>query len=261
MKKKLQKNDMPSLFDKRTSAWVMPPEMRKELDEAVQESVDTLNENIEKTMEKRAKILKDANMKKKIWFIRHGESLANADENFKSDSFGGRSISLSERGEKQAEELLKHFSDAPDLLITSPYVRTKETAKPLTSKYPDIQHEEWPIHEFTYLSRKRCQNTTFLDREPWKDEYWEKSNPEHRDGDGAESFIDFMERVRDTIEKIKKRNENFIVLFSHNYTIVAIKYILERNPKEITPEVMRDFKKYFKENPVPNATKVELVIK
>jgi len=205
--------------------------------------------------------MKRKNIKKKIWFIRHAESLANANKNFKSDSFGGRSILLSKEGKKQAEELLKQFSGAPDLIITSPYVRTKETARPLLSKYTGIQHEEWPIHEFTYLSRQRCQNTTFSERDPWKKEYWERSDPLHSDGDGAESFITFMDRVRDTMEKAKKRKENFIVIFSHGYTMAAVKYILEKNPKKITPEVMRDFKKYFKENPVPNATKVELVIK
>ena len=86
----------------------------------------------------------EKNIKKKIWFIRHGESLANADVNFKSDDFSAGSVSLSEKGMKQAEELLKHFSDAPDLLITSPYVRTKETAKPLLNKYSHIPQEEWP---------------------------------------------------------------------------------------------------------------------
>ena len=116
-------------------------------------------------------------------------------------------------------------------------------------------------HEFTYFSGKRCFDTTFSEREPWKKNYWQESNPEYNDGDGAESFIDFMDRVRDTIEKIKKKKENFIVLFSHQYTIVAVKYILEKNPKKITPEIMRDFKKYFKANPVPNATKIEILIK
>jgi broad specificity phosphatase PhoE len=205
--------------------------------------------------------MKKKNIKKKIWFIRHGQSLANADANFKSDDFSAGSVSLSEKGMKQAEELLKHFSDAPDLLITSPYVRTKETAKPLLNKYPNIPQEEWSIHEFTYFSGKRCFNTTFLEREPWKDNYWQESNPEYNDGDGAESFIDFMDRTREAIEMIKKRKENFIVLFSHQYTIVAVRYILEKNPKKITSEVMRDFKKYFKANPVPNAEKVEILIK
>ncbi|MCX6720334.1 MAG: phosphoglycerate mutase family protein [Candidatus Staskawiczbacteria bacterium] len=200
-------------------------------------------------------------MKKKIWFIRHAESAANADESVKSDDFCGWSIPLSEKGKKQAEELLKHFENAPDLIITSPYVRTKETAKPLLNKHPHTKHEEWPIHEFTYLSGKRCFNTTFIERDPWKAEYWSNSNPKHNDGEGAESFIDFMDRVRKAIEKIKRKKENFIVLFSHGYTIAAVKYILEKKPRKITSEVMRDFKKYFKANPVPNAEKFEIVIK
>lgn len=201
------------------------------------------------------------NVKKKIWFIRHGESLTNADENLRSDDFSSSEISLSKKGEKQAEELLKYFENAPDLIITSPYVRTKETAKPLINKHPHVKHEEWPIHEFTYLSKKRCFNTTFLERETWRDEYWERSDPYHNDGEGSESFIDFMERVRETLEKIKKRKENFIVLFSHGYTMAAVRYVLAKNPKKITPEVMRDYKKYFKANKIPNTDKIEIVIK
>lgn len=196
--------------------------------------------------------------KKKIWFIRHAESLANADEGFKANDFSAGAVSLSGKGLKQAEKLLDIFSETPDLLITSPYVRTKETARPLMEKYPHIPHEEWAIHEFTYLSAKRCFNTTFEERNPWKDEFWNKGDPKLCDGDGAESFADFMDRVRKALDNAKKRKENFIVLFSHGYTIAAVKYLLEKKPKKITPEVMRDFKKYFKENPIPNASKIEV---
>ncbi len=200
------------------------------------------------------------NNKKKIWFIRHGESLANADENLKSNDFSTSEISLSKKGEQQARELLEHFKDAPDLIITSPYVRTKETANPLMNKHPNVPHEEWPIHEFTYLSSKRCSNSTSLEREPWRDDYWKKSDPHHNDGEGAESFVDFMERVRDTLKKIEKRKENFIVLFSHGYTIAAVKYILEKNPRKITPKVMQDYKKYFKANKIPNTDRTEIIL-
>ena len=198
-------------------------------------------------------------MKKKIWFIRHGESLTNADENFKSNSFGGSLVSISKRGQEQAEELLKYFTEAPDLIVTSCFIRTKETAKPLLSKYPAVQHEEWPIHEFTYLSNKRCLNTSFLQRDPWREDYWQKGDPLYSDGDGAESFVDFMERVRGAIEKIKERKENFIVIFSHGYTIAAMRYVLEKNIKEINSEVMQDFRKYFKDNKISNTQKIEII--
>ncbi len=201
------------------------------------------------------------NNKKKIWFIRHGESLANADENFRSNDFSAGAVALSGKGIKQAEQLLEHFTSAPDLLITSSFIRTKQTAAPLIKKFPGVPQEEWPLHEFLYLSEKRCFGTTFAERNPWKKEYWGKSDPLHNDGEGSESFMDFIGRVSKSLEKAKNRKENFIVIFSHGYTIAAIKYLMEKRPKKITSEVMRDFKKHFKENPVPNATKVELVIK
>ena len=202
----------------------------------------------------------DKNMKKKVWFIRHGQSLVNADENFISDDFSSAKASLSDEGFRQAEKLLEHFSDSPDLFITSSFVRTKETAAPLLKKYPNVAHEEWAIQEFTYIADKRCYNTTLLEKGSLKKEYWNRNNHLHYDGEGAESFIDFINRVQDTLENIKKRKENFIVLFSHNYTIAAVKYILKNKPKEITAELMKDFKEYYEANPIRNAEKIEIEI-
>ncbi len=194
-----------------------------------------------------------------IQFIRHAQSLANASQAFKANDFSVPMVSLSPEGFKQAEELINSFSVAPDLIITSPYKRTKQTAAPLIKKYPDVPQEEWEIHEFTYLSNTRCFGTTFLERRPWREEYWERSDPSYLDGDGAESFVDFIGRAKDTIVKLKKRKEKFVVLFSHEYTIAAIKYLLEKQPKEITSKEMGDFKEYFSTNRIPNASKVEFI--
>jgi len=145
----------------------------------------------------------------------------------------------------------------PDLIITSPYERTKQTAAPLIEKFPNVPVEEWPIQEFTYLSLDRCNGTTILERKPWTEEYWKKENPFYSDGDGAESWLSFMNRASDIIEKIKARKERFIVLFSHEYFIAAIKYILSKEEFEITPNHIKDFRQYFLSNRVPNASKVE----
>jgi len=40
-------------------------------------------------------------MKKKIWFIRHAESVANADEDLKLKDFSGSDMPISEKGLKQ----------------------------------------------------------------------------------------------------------------------------------------------------------------
>jgi len=198
-------------------------------------------------------------MPKTIWFFRHAQSLANANKNFRADNFSIPSVSLSPEGLKQAEELIKSFSVAPELVITSPYIRTRQTAQPLIKKYPAVLKAEWPIQEFTYLSLDKCFGTTILERRPLVEEYWQKSDPAHWDGKGAETFIDLINRAQDTIEKIKSRKERFIVLFSHEFFIAAVRYILENKPKQIVSKEMREFRQYFLANRVPNATKVEFI--
>ncbi|MCX6760439.1 MAG: phosphoglycerate mutase family protein [Candidatus Nealsonbacteria bacterium] len=193
----------------------------------------------------------------KVWFIRHAQSLANASSSFKADDFSVPLVSLSPKGFKQAEELINSFSEAPELIITSSYVRTKQTAEPLIKKYPNVPQLEWPIQEFTYLSKGRCFGTTILERRPWTEEYWQKSNHLHLDGDGAERFVDFISRAKDTIENLKNRKEDFVVLFSHEYFITAVKYLLEKKPNDITSEKMREFRKYFLSNRVPNTSKIK----
>jgi len=199
------------------------------------------------------------NDKKVVWFIRHAESEANADKNYRADNFSIPLVHLSEVGLKQAKEVLNYFSLPPDLIVTSSFLRTKQTAKPIIKKYSSVVQEEWPIQEFTFLSLDKCFGTTILERRSLVEEYWQKSDPAYWDGRGAETFIGFINRVQDTIERIKKRKEKFIILFSHGYFIAAIQYIVKKNPKNISSKEMKRFREYFLSNKVPNAGKVEFI--
>ena len=213
---------------------------------------------IEATEEENAQSMQT---KKKVWFFRHAQSLANADKNYKSDNFSVPLVPLSELGLKQAEEVVSYFGLAPDLIVTSSYIRTKQTANYLIKKYPNTPQEEWEdIREFTYLSLDRCFNTSFGERQPFKEEYWNRNDPNYNDGEGAESFSDFISRVRNAIEMLKNCKEKFIVLFSHEFTISAVKYLLEKNPKEITSKEMSEYREYFLANRIPNTGKVEIIL-
>jgi len=99
---------------------------------------------------------------KDIWLIRHAESLANIGESTSTP----RDIPLSANGLKQAEHLADTVDARPDLIILSPYDRSRQTAEPFLRSYPDVENETFNVQEFTYLSVSRCRGTRYETRKP-----------------------------------------------------------------------------------------------
>ncbi len=157
-----------------------------------------------------------------VWFIRHAESEANAGLPTTSQTF----ISLTPVGIKQAHAISKVFQFAPSLIVTSPHIRTRQTAQPTIERFPNTPCVEWHIQEFTFLSPLRCKNTTAKDRQPMIDEYWKKCDPFYNDGDGAESFADFVNRVWNVIKYFEKPLHEDTAIFSHGLFIRAVIWAL-----------------------------------
>jgi 2,3-bisphosphoglycerate-dependent phosphoglycerate mutase len=136
-----------------------------------------------------------------IWFIRHAESETNVGLPTASPLIA----QLTPAGIEQAHCIAHAFSTPPQLIVTSAYVRTQQTAEPTLQRFPATRVEVWPVHEFTYLSQSLgSEPTTIVDRRLWVDAYWERLDHSYRDGDGAESFAQFMQRVQDVVERLKK---------------------------------------------------------
>jgi len=196
-----------------------------------------------------------------VWLIRHGQTPANADENYRMDSFATPSLPLTQLGIKQAEQVVNYFNSAPDLIITSPYLRTKQTADLLIKRYPRVRKERWPItREFAYLSSEKSSNATRSEMRPRGKEYWDRGDPDYFDGAGAETFRDFIQRVRCTIRRLKNRRERFIILFGHEFFISAIRFLSERKPRRIGSKQMREFRDYLFSHRIPNGEKIELIL-
>lgn len=198
------------------------------------------------------------NNKRKIWFVRHAESVTNADRTIKSDNFASASLGITKKGVKQSEYLAENFNEKPDLIVTSPFLRAKETAAPLIKKYKNARLEEWNVQEFTYLSINNCKNTDYSTRQPIVERYWKRCDPLYRDGEGAETFVEFMKRVENTIDKAKISKGEKIIIFSHEFFILAIKYLLDKNPKKITAGQMGNFREYYFLNRIPNMGIIEI---
>lgn len=155
---------------------------------------------------------------KEIWFIRHGESMANAGH-ATADS---AAITLTPLGHQQAKDVLTYFEKMPDLIIVTPYLRTQQTAAPSLEHFSEVPLEIWPFYEFEYLSPSLCVDTTVDDRRPMVKQYWSKCDPDLINGQGAESFREFYTRVIYGFKKLEVRPETFIVVFAHGHVMRAI---------------------------------------
>ena len=194
-------------------------------------------------------------MPRQVFLIRHAESMGNA--GMRTTTPAGNN--LTDKGRKQAGELAASINEVPDLIVWSSYSRTRETALPLVQKYPEVRTEEWPdIQEFTYLSPRKCFNTTPEERKPWVMSYWEKMNPEYRDGDGAESFSDMIERARKLITKDKERPESIIMIFTHGQFMEAIRILLAY-PKNDCISLMKHFNENQRGKTIKNCEILKII--
>jgi probable phosphoglycerate mutase len=185
---------------------------------------------------------------KHVRLIRHGESAANVGE----ASPDHATIPLTPKGVEQAHLVAQSFNHAPALIIASPFTRAQATAKATVAAYPATPLETWPIHEFTYLEPARCTNTTVAQRRDWVEAYWAKSEPTFTDGEGAESFLDFIFRVQSFLDKLAKHPAQDISVFSHGQFINAVAWLIERKPEVLDAAAMADWREYEIRNHVPN---------
>lgn len=187
---------------------------------------------------------------KTIWFIRHAESEANAG----LPTSNPVEICLTSKGLLQSQSVASTFTQPPSLLVTSPYIRTKDTAQPTIERFHQVNQEEWEVQEFSYIAPFRCLNMNSNQRKPLVEEFWDRLDPLYTDGEGAESFLCFMNRVQSTLNRLKHHEEEFIVIFTHCRFIQAVLWIILGQYGEIDLEQMERFRNFSFSFEVPNAS-------
>ena len=156
-------------------------------------------------------------------FIRHGQSTGNAGTLCHDLAL----LELTEQGWQQAREVAASWSETPTLIVTSPYLRTQQTAAPTVARFPNVPVEEWPIQEFTYLEPSRWNGTLSVDRKAAIEEYWSHADPSYCDGPGAESFHHLLSRAQTALDRLAALPETTLAyLFSHGQFIHAVRVLL-----------------------------------
>ncbi len=191
---------------------------------------------------------------KKIAFIRHAQSTANAGYPTSNPA----TVLLSDLWKEQARLLAANRTDALDLIIYSKYTRTYETAKPMIEKFPNISVLQSPhIHEFTYLDPSQCIHTTMDQRKVAKDRFWADDDLLHQDWPDSESVDAFLTRVNLFAESINELPAENIAVFSHGQYIRMLIDVLQYPNKTYTKNDVKRL--LFETDDVPNCWRIDKV--
>ena len=188
----------------------------------------------------------------RVWLVRHGQSESNAG----LPSRDWREIPLTELGQRQSVYVAGVFADPPQLIVTSPYRRARQTAQPTIDRYPAVACEEWPVQEFSYL-RAIGRATTSREREPEVSAYWERADPRHAEP-GAESFAGLLARVTSFLDRLAGRDDGPVAVFTHGIFMRAVAWHLLAGVAIPGPGDMRRFRSFTSLYPVPNCGVLEL---
>ena len=191
----------------------------------------------------------------RTWLIRHGQSESNAGR----PTDGPGAAPLTPLGRAQAERVAAAFTEPPALIVSSPFVRARETAAPTRERFPEAPYEEWPVQEFTYLGKLHAPGTTNHDRVPHALAYWERCDPAYVHGGNGESFKELIARTRDLVGRLTGRTEGGLVaVFTHGLFMRALIWSLSTGVTDPDAAEMRMFRHFMRAYAVPNGAIVEL---
>jgi broad specificity phosphatase PhoE len=188
-----------------------------------------------------------------VWLIRHGESEANAGLPTEKP----QTIELTAKGHQQAKDLASAFVTPPDLIVTSPYLRARQTVRYTCDRFPEIPFTEWEVQEFTYLAPIRYLGTTTDERRPMVEVYWQNGDPLFIDGEGAESFSDMIIRVKNFFQRVRETEAESIAIFTHEQLIKAMLWFQMARVQEIDSMAMTQYRAFLNAWKIPNCSIIE----
>ena len=180
------------------------------------------------------------NSQKIVYFVRHGESVGNA-EGF----FQGHEGGLSPVGEKQARLLAGRFRHIPvDVILASTMSRAKETAETINEVLQrPIEFSDMLIE---VINPSEIRGKPHTDEKAWalrKSIRIQDHEPTWRYSD-EENFSDRMERAGRVIEMFLARPEKCIAVVSHGTFIRTVLAYMALG-KDVSPSTYIKFLIFF----------------
>lgn len=185
-------------------------------------------------------------MPKRLWLVRHGQSEGNVARDLAHEA-GAFDIDLSVRdvdvplstlGFEQARAAGKWFAalpetDKPDVLLSSPYARARQTAEEICSAgglsggaKPTILDERLREREFGVFDGLTTKG--IRERYPEEADHRAKIGKFYHRPPGGESWADVILRLRSVLNTINLQYaDRNVLIVCHQVVVLCIRYILE----------------------------------
>lgn len=154
---------------------------------------------------------------KTLYFIRHGQSLANTG----AKSLPDFEIPLTELGQTQAKTLLANWQNMdlnPTHIYHSQMLRAKQTAQVFADNFNLPLQELDLLNEFRCLSFATVADMVGEQRAEVAKNFWQTADISHRDGEDSDSFEQFLARVNGIIQQADDFDDNSL-FFCHGIWI------------------------------------------
>ena len=183
-----------------------------------------------------------------LWIIRHGESAANLSSR-EAEASGHLKVALPTRdmdtplsahGEAQAAALGAWFAaqaERPDIILSSPYHRARQTLAALTNHWPTdakpeihfderLRERERGVFDGLTIAGVKSHLPDEFDKRQFLGKFYYRAP-------GGESWCDVVQRLRSVVEYMLRRHAGKrVMIVAHEVVIYCLRYIIEELSEE-----------------------------
>jgi alpha-ribazole phosphatase len=188
----------------------------------------------------------------RLTLIRHAQSVSNA---------GGLTqphlgLPLTAHGHLQARALAATLAGPAAAVAVSRFVRAQQTAAPYCQRFHLDPQIDADLDEFSLIDAALIEGLDGAQRKPFVQAYWADPDLHRRLGEYADTFAEFVERVRRFQGRMDTLPDG-TVIFGHGVWLAMLQWHLEGHAVTDTAG-MSAFREFQLQLPMPNCAVFEV---
>lgn len=159
-------------------------------------------------------------------------------------------IPLSDAGRQQASHIAALLPANPAAVLMSDMVRTWQTAAPYCARVSATPEKQVVLNEFSLIDATRIAGMNGEQHRRFVRDYWDNPDPHRRWGTDADTFAEFVARVRAFITQHPDLPDTTVV-FGHGIWLIMLHWLLAESSANTLAD-MQAFQRYRLDFAMPN---------